>query len=206
MDHRKTERALLDARCAGSIKCGDDFVIPFAFAVVSTAVPMRTAVALGSNLGDRVANLRAAYKAIVDLPDITAPVLASAIYETAPVDCEQSAGKFLNAVIEFEYRSNPLDLLRELRQIEDALGRPPNHPRNVSRKIDIDILYVGERKIDGQELKLPHPRMPEREFVLRPLADSRAELILPGEMTTVRDLLAQLAKPDQARRLAETLT
>ena len=167
---------------------------------------MRTAVALGSNLDDRLANLRAAYKAILDLAGVTAPVLASAIYETAPVNCEPNAGKFLNAVIEFEYRDDPLDLLKELRQIENALGRPPRHPRNVSRKIDIDILYAGDGKIDSQELKLPHPRMPEREFVLRPLADIRAELILPGQMITVRDLLAQLPKSDQLLRLTETLT
>jgi 2-amino-4-hydroxy-6-hydroxymethyldihydropteridine diphosphokinase len=173
---------------------------------VETATTLRTAVALGSNLGDRLANLRAACKAIVHLPEVAPPVVTSAIYETSPVDCEQGAGKFLNAVVEFGYEGDPLELLTELRQIENALGRPRDHPRNVSRKIDIDILYVGERKIDSQELKLPHPRMSEREFVLRPLADIRAELILPGQMISVRDLLAQLPKSDQAVRLAETLT
>jgi 2-amino-4-hydroxy-6-hydroxymethyldihydropteridine diphosphokinase len=166
---------------------------------------MRTAVALGSNVGDRLANVRAAYRAIVDLPDITPPVLASAIYETTPVDCEPGAGRFLNTVVEFGYEGDPLDLLKELRRIENALGRSPDHPRNVSRKIDIDILYVGDRKIETQELKLPHPRMCKREFVLRPLADIRAELILPGQAKTARDLLAQLPKSDQALRLEETL-
>ena len=172
---------------------------------METATTVRTAVALGSNLGDRLANLRAACKAIVHLPEVAPPVSTSAIYETTPVNCEQGAGKFLNAVLEFGYQGELLELLRELRQIEKVLGRPPRHPRNVSRKIDIDILYVGERKIDSDDLKLPHPRMREREFVLRPLADIRADLILSGQMITVRDLLAQLPKSDQMMRLAETL-
>jgi 2-amino-4-hydroxy-6-hydroxymethyldihydropteridine diphosphokinase len=176
-----------------------------AFAVAKTATLMRTAVALGSNLGGRLSNLRAAYEAIIDLPDVTSPILASAIYETSPVDCEPGAGKFLNAVVEFGYEGDPLDLMRELRQIENALGRPLDHPRNISREIDIDVLYFGDRKIDSQELKLPHPRMRDREFVLRPLADIRAELILPGQLTTVGDLLAQLPKSDRASRIAETL-
>ena len=173
--------------------------------MASTAIPMRTAVALGSNLGDRLVNLRTAYNAIVILPDIAPPVLASAIYETEPIGCEEGAGNFLNAVIEFGYEGDPLDLLKELRQIENALGRPADHPRNVSRQIDIDILYAGDRKIDSQVLKLPHPRMGEREFVLRPLADIHAELILPGQLTSVGGLLAQFPEPNRALRLTETL-
>src|SRR5438132_9455593 len=122
---------------------------------------MRTAVALGSNLGDRLANLRAAREAIVNLPGVGQPILSSAIYETDAVACEPDAGKFLNAVIEFDYSGEPLALLKKLREIENALGRPADHPRYVSRKIDIDILYVGDRKIDSEELHLPHPRMHE---------------------------------------------
>src|SRR3989441_2565906 len=66
---------------------------------------MRTAVALGSNIGDRLENLRAARKAIFDLANVKSPILSSAVYETEPVGCEPGAGKFLNAVVEFEYRS-----------------------------------------------------------------------------------------------------
>jgi 2-amino-4-hydroxy-6-hydroxymethyldihydropteridine diphosphokinase len=69
----------------------------------SRAFEMRTAVALGSNLGDRLGNLRAARKAIVDLAGVRLPVLSSAIYETDAIDCEPGAGKFLNAVLEFDY-------------------------------------------------------------------------------------------------------
>ena len=152
---------------------------------------MRVAVALGSNLGDRLDNLRAARKEIVDLTDARPPVLSSAIYETDPVDCERGAQKFLNAVVVFEYEGDPVNLWKQLAAIEVALGRPPNHPRNVSRKIDIDLLYFGDTKIDMKELQLPHPRMHLRKFVLQPLADIRPDLILPTERKTVRELLAQ---------------
>lgn len=153
---------------------------------------MRTAVALGSNLGDRLDNLRAARQQICDLPGIAPPILASAIYETDPVDCEPGAPKFLNAVLEFGYDGDPRDLLKELKIVEGALGRPREHARNLSRRIDIDLLYIGDRKINDSELELPHPRMHLRKFVLQPLADIRPELILPRQAKTVRELLAQL--------------
>ena len=153
---------------------------------------MRTAVALGSNLGDRLKNLRVARKEIFQLAGVTPPILASAIYETDPVDCEPGAPKFLNAVIEFGYDGDPLQLLKKLRRIEDALGRPSEHARNISRKIDIDLLYLGETEINREELQLPHPQVHLRKFVLQPLADIRPELILPRQAKTVRELLAQL--------------
>src|SRR5438093_139224 len=152
---------------------------------------MRTAVTLGSNLGDRLANLHAARNAIVNLPGVQSPVLSSPIYETDPVDCEPGARKFLNAVVEFDYEGDPLNLWKELAAIEIALGRPTNHQRNVSRKIDIDLLYFGDTEIDRNELQLPHPRMHQRKFVLRPLADLRPDLVLPRQAKTVRELLAQ---------------
>jgi 2-amino-4-hydroxy-6-hydroxymethyldihydropteridine diphosphokinase len=153
---------------------------------------MRTAVALGSNLGDRLYNLRVARQQIRDLTDIQPPVLASAIYETDPVDCEPGAQKFLNAVVEFDYDGDPLQLLKKLKSVEATLGRPREHARNVSRKIDIDLLYIGDMKINDGELQLPHPRMHLRKFVLQPLADIRPELILPRQAKSVGELLAQL--------------
>jgi 2-amino-4-hydroxy-6-hydroxymethyldihydropteridine diphosphokinase len=153
---------------------------------------MRTAVGLGSNLGERLANLCVARQQICGLADIQPPVLSSAVYETDPVDCEPGAPKFLNAVIEFGYNGDPLELLKELKRIEETLGRPREHARNISRKIDIDLLYTGDTKISERELDLPHPRMHLRRFVLQPLADIRPELILPRQTKTVRELLAQL--------------
>ena len=142
---------------------------------------MRAGVALGSNLGERVANLRNARKDIAALNGVLPPVRSSAIYETDPVGCEKGAGKFLNAVIEFGYAGEPDALLRALAAIEKILGRPRAHARNVSRTIDLDLLYFGELVIETGDLQLPHPRIVEREFVLRPLADVRPDLVLPAQ-------------------------
>jgi 2-amino-4-hydroxy-6-hydroxymethyldihydropteridine diphosphokinase len=156
---------------------------------------MRTGVALGSNLGDRLENLRTAREAIVDLPGVEPPLISSPIYETEPVDCEPGATKFLNAVFEFEYEGEPAALLDQLVHIEESLGRERDHARNVSRKIDIDLLYFGVLRIDNERLQLPHPRMHQRKFVLQPLADIRPELVLLNQTATVRELLAQLDEP-----------
>ena len=153
---------------------------------------MRTAVALGSNLGDRLENLRAARKAILGLSNVKPPILSSAIYETDPVDCEPGANKFLNAVIEFDYDRDPPSLLEELIRIEKALGRKRDHPKNVSRTIDIDMLYYDQRIIEDERLQLPHPRMHLRKFVLQPLANIRPGLILPGQTQTVDELASKV--------------
>jgi 2-amino-4-hydroxy-6-hydroxymethyldihydropteridine diphosphokinase len=153
---------------------------------------MRTGVALGSNLGDRVANLRAAQKAIADLAGVTGPVVASPIYETDPVGCEPGAAKFLNAVMEFEYGGDVTELMEKLIGIEESLGRSRSHPRDVSRTIDVDLLYAGDAQIDNEGLQLPHPRLHLRRFVLQPLADVRPELVLSSQTETVRELLARL--------------
>src|ERR1700752_1908213 len=120
---------------------------------------MRTAVALGSNLGDRLVNLHAARNAILALPNVKPPILSSAIYETEPVGCERRAGKFLNAVIEFEYNGDPGGLLAQLIGLEEKFGRRRSHKKNVSRTIDIDLLYCGDRNIKEDRLELPHPRI-----------------------------------------------
>ena len=158
---------------------------------------MRVAVALGSNLGDRLANLRLARGKIEQIPGVKAPFLASAIYETRPVGCEPGAGDFLNAVIEFEYDGDPAALLRSLAAAEVALGRPAGHRRNVSRIIDFDILYAGDIERDDDGIQLPHPRLHERRFVLQPLSDIRPGLVLPGRQKSVRELLASLPESDK---------
>ena len=155
---------------------------------------MRTAVALGSNLGDRLSNLRAARKAILGLSNVKPPVVSSAVYETEPVDCEPEAEKFLNAVVEFVYDGDPATLLEQLIRIEEALGRRRDHRRNVSRTIDIDLLYCDDRKLENERLKLPHPRMHLRKFVLKPLADIRPNLVLPDHKKTVMEFLEDLGE------------
>ena len=164
---------------------------------------MRTAVGLGSNLGDKLNNLRVARDAIVRLAAVSPPVVVSPLYETEPVDCEPGAGKFLNAVMEFDCESRPADLWEELDRIEQSLGRRREDGRNISRTIDIDLLYCGEEKIQSERLQVPHPRMHERRFVLQPLADIRPELVLPGQTKSVRELLARLQESPKVIRLMD---
>jgi len=163
---------------------------------------MKIGIALGSNLGDRMANLRAAREAIVDLA-ANKSVLASRTYETEPVDCEPGSGKFLNAVLEIEFDGDPSELLQELIRVEESLGRDRKHAANVSRKIDIDILYADDLVISNERLQLPHPRLHQRKFVLQPLADIRPELILPDQKKPVSDLLAQIQDSTKVDCFAE---
>src|SRR5687767_12775615 len=99
---------------------------------------MRAGIALGSNLGNRLAHLRQARARVLALPGVSAPVIDSGVYETEPVQSDPHAGAFLNAVIEVEYAGQPITLLDGLQQIEAQLGRPSKRPRNASRVIDLD--------------------------------------------------------------------
>lgn len=158
---------------------------------------MRAGIALGSNLGDRLAHLTAARERIWALA--RRPFLSSTIYETEAVGCERGAPRFLNAVIEVGYDGAAMDLLSALRAIEAAMGRPGAHPLNASRTIDLDLLYFGGERMETTELILPHPRMARRRFVLQPLADIRPELVLPGQRETVAALLEQLPEEGLVR-------
>jgi 2-amino-4-hydroxy-6-hydroxymethyldihydropteridine diphosphokinase len=131
------------------------------------------------------------------------PILSSAIYETEAVGCEPGAGKFLNALIEFEYEGDPVSLLEQFIRIEEAFGRARDHPKNISRTIDLDLLYCGDRNIKEDRLQLPHPRMHLRKFVLQPLTDIRPDLILPNQEKTVRQLLSELEESGQVVRLTD---
>src|ERR1700682_5985652 len=127
---------------------------------------MRAGVALGSNLGERLANLRNARKDIAALSGVLPPMRSSAIYETEPIGCEKGAGKFLNAAIEFGFAGEVQDLLHKLAAIENLLGRPATHARNVSRTIDLDLLYFGDLELETADLQVPHPRTTEGECLL----------------------------------------
>ena len=163
---------------------------------------MRAGVALGSNLGERLANLRNARKDIAALTGVLPPMRSSAIYETGPIGCEKGAGKFLNAAIEFGFAGEAHELLHKLAAIENRLGRPASHARNVSRTIDLDLLYFGDLEIETAELQLPHPRVTEREFVLRPLADITPDLVLPKQAEPVGVLLLRIQDTGAVVRVA----
>ena len=164
---------------------------------------MRIGVALGSNLGDRMTNLRTARESIVDLAADKSSVRVSPVYETEPLGCEPGAGKFLNAVMEIEYDGDSTALLDQLIRVEESLGRERDHAKNVSRKIDIDVLYADDLVINNERLQLPHPRMHQRKFVLQPLADIRPDLVFPNQKKAVTELLAEVQDSTKVSCFAE---
>ncbi len=153
----------------------------------------RCGIALGSNLGDRLTQLRAARRAILALPCIRIPWVQSAVYETEPIDCPPGSPAFLNAVIEVGITISPVQFLLETQAIEAALGRQRSGIRNEARPVDIDLLYCGEERFATERLALPHPRLTERLFVVRPLSDIRPDLLLLGQRKSIAELHTQLS-------------
>ena len=149
---------------------------------------MRVGIALGSNQGDRVAHLHAACTWLQSVSQ--GPVLTSRIYETQPIDCSPGTPSFLNSVCEIGFEGDLHELLHQLREFERRQGRPLHYAKNAPRPLDLDLLYADNVGIQSEELTLPHPRMLERAFVLKPLCDVHPDLKLPGSTKSVKDLLA----------------
>jgi 2-amino-4-hydroxy-6-hydroxymethyldihydropteridine diphosphokinase len=144
-------------------------------------------LALGSNLGDRAANLQAAQRA---LPPAVRLVAISPIYETPPWGIlEQPA--FLNQALKAETDLSPQDLLAYLKRLEVQLGRQPGQ-RYGPRQIDLDILFYADRVLETEKLSIPHPRLAERAFVLVPLADIAPDLRHPLTGKTAKEMLELL--------------
>lgn len=152
----------------------------------------RVGIALGSNLGDRLANLRAARTALSAIASPGELLLEAAIYQTEPLLCPAGSPQFYNSVVEIAFDGTAAELLGLAQSIEKKLGRTANPERNAPRIIDIDLLYFGDDVIDTDDLALPHPRIGERRFVLQPLAEIRPEWILPGQTLSIAELLARL--------------
>ena len=155
---------------------------------------METGLSLGSNLGDRLANLRAARQRLVALPGVR--LLATApVYETEPVGVKPEFRHlaFLNTVLILEDEGEPAAWRRRTAQIEDELGRVRSADKFAPRPLDIDLLFVGDYCLDEGGLVIPHPRWMLRRFVLQPLADVRPDLLLPGATRTVRQTLEHLS-------------
>jgi 2-amino-4-hydroxy-6-hydroxymethyldihydropteridine diphosphokinase len=155
---------------------------------------MRAGIALGSNLGDRLHFLEEARRRLFSLHEGPGAFLCSQIYESDPVDCPDGSASFLNAAIELSTSLPPLDLLAGLQSIEVELGRPKDHAFHGPRSIDLDLLYCDDLQLSHPSLTLPHPRIAERLFVLKPLCDIAPERILPGEQESLRFLCQNLEK------------
>ena len=141
--------------------------------------PIRRAVlALGSNLGERMASLQGAVNAIADTPDVWVTAV-SPVYETEPVDCPPEADTFLNAVVMIDTTLAANRLLDRAQAIEDAYERERTDVQNAPRTLDVDLIVVGDRRNDDDVLRLPHPRAAERAFVLRPWLDIDPDAVLP---------------------------
>lgn len=142
--------------------------------------PIRPAVlSLGSNLGERMANLQGAVDSIADTPEVF-PVAVSSVYETKPVDAPEDSPNFLNAVLLCDTTLTVATLLDRVLAVEDAFGRE-RLERNAPRTLDVDLVIVGDRIADSDELQLPHPRAHERAFVLVPWYEIDPKAAIPGK-------------------------
>jgi 2-amino-4-hydroxy-6-hydroxymethyldihydropteridine diphosphokinase len=154
-------------------------------------------LSLGSNVGEREKNLRAAIAALGDAG--VKVTRTSAFYETEPVDYLEQAW-FVNCAVQGVTEVPALELLRDLRQIEARMGSKKLVAKG-PRLIDLDILLYGQETIETPELQVPHPRMHLRRFVMVPLAEIAPEVVHPGLKKTVQELLEQAADRSIVREI-----
>lgn len=156
----------------------------------------RTAyIGVGTNIGDRVANLRKATALISELPE-TRVTRQSSIYETEPHG--RARNWFLNSVVEIDTELEATDLLKALQKIETAVGRKKEQSKtNVSRVMDLDILLYDAEVFEKRNLKIPHPELPARKFVLLPLSELAPAYRHPTLAETISSLL--VACPDEKK-------
>jgi 2-amino-4-hydroxy-6-hydroxymethyldihydropteridine diphosphokinase len=151
-------------------------------------MPHRVFIGIGSNLGDRRANCREGRRRLGELPK-SRVVKESSLYESEPHGNAKTW--FANSVVELETELPSAELLKRLKQIETEMGRKRvKGKRWGSRIIDLDILFFNNEIIDKRNLKVPHPRLPQRRFVLIPLSELAPQLIHPGLNVSVSELLA----------------
>ena len=134
-------------------------------------------IGIGSNLGDRAKYIENAIEKLKETKGIEVKRVSN-IYETEPM-AGPKQGKYLNGAIEIETALEPRELFLRLSEIEKQLGRVRTL-KNAPRTIDLDILLYGDKKIDEPDLKIPHPRMQEREFVMKPLKELIGDETLKG--------------------------
>ena len=158
---------------------------------------MRGYLGLGSNVGDRRANLRAA---VNELRSRGVEVVAeSSVYETAPQGEILDQPDFLNAAVAIDTELAPEQLLDVCKEVERALGREQGKPRHSPRPIDVDLLLLGGLEYTSDRLTLPHAEVTSRRFVLEPLLELDPELALP-DGTRLADALPPLMNQRVERR------
>ncbi len=157
-------------------------------------------LSLGSNVGDRADNLRHAVAALEDTGVRVWQV--SSIYETEPVDLREQPW-FLNCVVKAETELPAAELLKKLGQIELLMGSKKIVPKG-PRPIDLDILLYGDKSVETPELRVPHPRMHLRRFVLVPLAEIAPGLRHPAWDTNAEGLLERTPDKSVVRKLPES--
>ena len=140
-------------------------------------------LALGSNMGNRAANLKEAISSLAPQMEVKAK---SAVYETDPWGFKEQE-KFLNQVVRVETYLKPEQLIKHLKRLEVALGRKESFP-NGPRLIDIDILFYDDLVLYSPALTIPHPHLHERAFVLVPLMDIASDLVHPVKKKSIREL------------------
>ncbi len=144
-------------------------------------------VGLGSNLGNRKENIK---KAIEKMSECIQILNVSRLYRTKPQENVQG-GWFLNGVLHGRTSLTPIELLRFLQSIENQLGRPGNHKKNTARTIDLDILFFGKKIIKNKFLRIPHPKIAERSFVLDGLSEIASGFVHPETKKTVSQMLKE---------------
>ena len=155
-------------------------------------------IGIGSNVGDRVENLR---QALEHLDGIMSLERLSATYETAPRYVLDQP-PFLNMAVGGDTPLEPLLLLEQLKKIEIDIGRVPTEERYGPRAIDLDILFYGSDVVNEPGLSIPHPLMAEREFVLRPLADIAPNFRHPVMGRSVAEILSMLEGEPEAQMVS----
>jgi 2-amino-4-hydroxy-6-hydroxymethyldihydropteridine diphosphokinase len=168
---------------------------------VVPALPMQNRVylSLGSNVGDRAVNLDTAIERLRALGDVVA---VSSFYETEPVEFTAQAW-FLNCVVALDTAKTPTQLLAGILDIEQQLGRRREQKKG-PRIIDIDILLFGNLIVEAPGLKIPHPAMHERRFVLEPLAEIASDVLHPVFNRTVRELRDALPPGQVVRKMEKS--
>ncbi len=157
---------------------------------------------LGSNLGDRAATILGGVKALRQSPGVVVRRV-SGLYESAAVDSPMNAPRFYNAVAEVETTLSPHELLTTCQAIEEDFGRVrPANVVNAPRSLDIDVVAIGQLQSKDDVLTLPHPRMTQRDFVLRPLAEIAPEWRHPVLNLTAGQLAGR-SSMGRARRMGD---